>query len=1097
MALAAQDDAKIRELQQLMPGTGLRHWVRGVAGGLLLALWSMLAWDSYDGYRQTLAETESRARQMALSLQTNVDSVMGSVGSLLNGAEQDVAHLSQAPAGALNLALRTRIEGRPFVESLVAVDRLGSVLGHAPMGLPPLRPLSDASNFLAHANGFPGRLFVGDPVPGLVAGSSVVPVSRGLAEPGNAFGGMVMATLRPSHFQHEFQNYELGGNDILGLMRSDGMPLVRRPAPGDGRLSGQGEAQRLSAVIGRSADGVARLTLPQDGRKRLLAWRTVTGLPLTVFAALDLDDALAHWTQRMLLAGLLGLGLTTGVVTMTHLLIKQLHRREQVESSLFARKLMYRTILETTSEGFWQLDAQGRIRQTNSALCAMLGLSEGDLLGASPAEFCDSANAAILQAHFSTLRGAGMTEITLLRRDGLPVWVHVHSTRLPGEASADGGGLFSFVYDVTEARAHAERLRASEEKLRLVIEASHDGIWEWQIGAQRLICSERLAEMLALPRGVQQTSFAAFTDLVHPEDRATLLAALGDQTDLGLPVRREIRIRRGEAGYGWFAINGSARRDDYGRPVSMVGSLTDITERKRSEEDLRKLWRAVEQTGSAIFITDSQGRIEYVNRRFTQLNGYSLADVRGNSPRLLKSGETPAELYQSLWATITAGREWSGDLKNRRRDGTTYWAHLSISPIKGEDGSIANFVAIADDVTAQREQEHASKMEALGHLTGGVAHDFNNLLTIMLGNLEIMEELAADDPAMLDLVGVVRRMARRGASLTDRLLTMFRKQPSVSEQVDLNALVASLPELLERTLGPDIHVRLETRPDLPPVEADASRLENAVLNLALNARDAMPGGGSLLIETLHLTGGGAAGLPGTGDYAAVRVTDTGSGMSPQVRDQALTPFFTTKPPGHGTGLGLSTVQRFAAQYGGDVMIDSQEGVGTSVTLYFPVTANAFASEPLGQDDAQPAQGGGRVLVVDDEEEVRAVAVRLLSALGYQTVQAVDGPEALAILDEDPAFDLVFTDVVMPGGLSGRDLARRLGETHPGLPVLLTSGHMEDADGEGSGLLRKPYDRQTLGRAVQAALAVSVRPRTAPRSRATPARTARNRHPAPS
>ena len=377
----------------------------------------------------------------------------------------------------------------------------------------------------------------------------------------------------------------------------------------------------------------------------------------------------------------------------------------------------------------------------------------------------------------------------------------------------------------------------------------------------------------------------------------------------------------------------------------------------------------------------------------------------------------------------------------------------------------------------------AQRLEAVGQLTGGVAHDFNNLLTVVLGNAELLAELNQDKPQQRKLAEMISAAAQRGAELTQRLLAFARKQALAPKVVALNPLVAGMDPLLRRTLGEHIEIELIRAAGLWPAQVDPGQLENALLNLCLNARDAMPAGGRLTLETANarLDADYAATHIDVqpGQYVMVAVSDTGSGIAPNDLKRVFEPFFTTKPTGKGTGLGLSMVYGFVKQSAGHVAIYSEIGQGTTVRLYLPRASADEVAAPV--DDcsvaAAEAQGGsGTILLVEDDADVRAFALSQLLAFGYTVIEAGDGPSALSILEQRSDIDLLFTDVVMPGGMSGRVLADAANRLHPQLRVLYTSGYTENAIvhhgrlDEGARLLGKPYRRSELDRAVRAALA---------------------------
>ncbi len=378
---------------------------------------------------------------------------------------------------------------------------------------------------------------------------------------------------------------------------------------------------------------------------------------------------------------------------------------------------------------------------------------------------------------------------------------------------------------------------------------------------------------------------------------------------------------------------------------------------------------------------------------------------------------------------------------------------------------------------AQLRQAH--KMEAIGQLTGGIAHDFNNILTVILGMTELLADAVAGDPQLAATAKSIDEAAERGAQLTQRMLAFARKQPLQARALDLNESVTRVAAMLARTLGEDIALKTALGEDLWPALVDPAQVEDAILNLAVNARDAMPKGGHLVLETAnvhfdeHYAKQQAEVLPG--DYVAVIVTDSGAGMPPEVAERAFEPFFTTKEAGHGTGLGLSMVYGFVKQSRGHVKIDSEVGHGTSIKLYLPRAGDTFVASPSIAPAADAKAGGHEtILVVEDAATVRTMVVRMLKELGYRVLEAEDGQAALKILQAPTEIDLLFTDMIMPNGLSGADLLGRARAQRPDLKVLFTSGYSEHfIKARGSArcgpLLGKPYRREKLASAVRAVL----------------------------
>jgi nitrogen-specific signal transduction histidine kinase/CheY-like chemotaxis protein len=400
------------------------------------------------------------------------------------------------------------------------------------------------------------------------------------------------------------------------------------------------------------------------------------------------------------------------------------------------------------------------------------------------------------------------------------------------------------------------------------------------------------------------------------------------------------------------------------------------------------------------------------------------------------------------------------------------------------DGRFMGYRGSATDLTGQHETEErlrqSQKMDAIGQLTGGVAHDFNNVLTVITGTIEIIHEGLADKPELAAIAQLIDDAASRGAEITSQLLTFARRQPLEPREIDVNGLVVETAKLLKPILGEHIEIVTRLADDAWSAMADPSQLSSAIVNLAVNARDAMPGGGKLVLETANRefdgTGSADDGDVTRGGFVMIAVTDTGHGIPAEIRDRVFEPFFTTKGVGRGTGLGLSMVYGFARQTGGTVAIESEEGRGTVVRLFLP-RSEGEASNRMGPVQAQAAtRGRETILVVEDDPLVQGYVIAQLGSLGYRTLVAADGATALTLVDQGARFDLLFTDIIMPGGMNGRELAEAVRLRRPGVRVLYTSGYTDDTiihEGHldpGVALLQKPYRKSELSQKIRETLA---------------------------
>jgi len=490
----------------------------------------------------------------------------------------------------------------------------------------------------------------------------------------------------------------------------------------------------------------------------------------------------------------------------------------------------------------------------------------------------------------------------------------------------------------------------------------------------------------------------------------------------------------------------------------------DVTAQEEAQMRLRTLSMAVEQSPVGVMVTDPEGAIEYANGRFVEIVGYPLEELLGARPRILLSDKTPDSTYEELWRTILAGRIWRGEILSRRKDGCEYWADVRIAPLRDDGGRIVKFVGFLDDATERKrlQQErgllerqllHAQKMEALGTMAGGIAHDFNNILTAILGYLELAElRLPSDSPVLEDL-RQVEAAGRRAASLVRQILFFSRRLPGqvVRRPLSLNEVVAEVLQMLGRIIGEDIRIETRLDPDLWLVGGDPELLTQMLVNLVVNARDAMPAGGTIVIATANRVVDAAfcsrhlEARPG--QYCRISVEDTGVGMDEVTLSRIFEPFFTTKEVGKGSGLGLSVVYGLVRDFGGWIDVMSRPRQGTVFHVYLPryVDGEETTAEQEGAavgDRVLPAGRGERILVVEDDPDIRRIVVAYLESHGYRPMAAATAEEAMVLVEEQEGdFDLVFADVVLPGR-SGLDLARQVKEICPRCRVLLTSGYTD-------------------------------------------------------
>ena len=507
-------------------------------------------------------------------------------------------------------------------------------------------------------------------------------------------------------------------------------------------------------------------------------------------------------------------------------------------------------------------------------------------------------------------------------------------------------------------------------------------------------------------------------------------------------------------------------------------------ERQAVEDSLRKLSQVVEQSPDTVVITDRNGTIEYVNPAFEKLTGYKHEEACGRTPRILKSGEQGPEIYQDLWSTILAGKIFRGILVNRKKNGDLYYVEASICPVRDGGGQITHFIANGRDLTDRLRLEaqllQAQKMDAVGRLAGGVAHDFNNLLTIITSYSELALDEVPQKSSLENKIQEILLAARRAAELTRQLLAFSRKQPQALRVVELNRVIADIAKTLPRLIGEDIEFTFAPGEGINPVRVDPVQIEQILMNLAANARDAMPEGGHLRVETsdVYLDSDYVQAKPAViplGRYALITVSDEGAGIPREILPHVFEPFYTTKPSGKGTGLGLATVYGIVKQNKGYIWVYSEPGSGTIFKVYLPCVAERSRTREARRDSAELARGTETLLLVEDEGAVRRASAEFLRQQGYTVIEAKDGLEALELARKhSTAIDLLVTDVVMPN-MSGGELARELAQLRPDMKFLFVSGYAGKTVLDhkvvdlNTNFLQKPYTLKQFSLKIRSAL----------------------------
>lgn len=663
-------------------------------------------------------------------------------------------------------------------------------------------------------------------------------------------------------------------------------------------------------------------------------------------------------------------------------------------------------------------------------------------------------------------------EMQLITASGERIWV-----RAIGRPVRDSEGNITRIegafQSIEQIKSLEAALMASQERFRRFADVLPLIIWTARPDGVLDYSSPYVESFTGLPRHEFLDAPMTWLRNVHPDDHARAQAAWEHSVASGERYHVEFRIGSKDLGYKWFLFQAYPVRDDHNQVQAWFGTATNIHELKQLEQSARELAERLDNTLDAIsdgFVTlDPEWRFTYANQQAQELLNMPGKNLIGKTlwdalPRLIGS---PYEATFRKAMKLNQPTRFDGYYRATRR-----WFSIHLHP--NPEGLTALFRDNTREHQLLAQLQAAQRLESVGQLTAGVAHDFNNLLTVVQGNVELLREEAPE--SMQDLLEQISLAAHQGSDLTYRLMAFARMQPLEPRAVAVDQLMAGMNSLLARTLGADIQLEIVTEDDLWHAEVDPTQLESALLNLCLNARDAMPRGGRLSLESRNVTlnADQAESLLelGPGDYVLITVTDTGSGIADDLQDRVLEPFFTTKPKGEGSGLGLAMVYGFIKQSRGHLKLCSEEGVGTTVSLCLPrATEQAPAVLPEPRP-APPMRGGdATVLIVEDDASVRSVARLHLAALGYRTLEACNGMEAMAVLRAQD-IDLLFTDVIMPGGMNGRELADTARELIPDLKVLFTSGYSENAISNqgalepGVHLLSKPYRHEDLARRIR-------------------------------
>ncbi len=858
-------------------------------------------------------------------------------------------------------------------------------------------------------------------------------------------------------------------------------------------------------IVGGGAQGMV-VPVPPEQVERMLRSGVVetTDLAEVTFGAIPPSVAFAlkkalhierftgfalHDADRILATVLVGLApgtphLDPEVTEIFSTVATMLLREQRAEDVVRESESRFKEMVDQLPQPVVELDAAGALIFANEMAREVFGGAGRDAQAMRPFDMVVPRDRRAARAEFASVRAGRIqrrTEFTCVRADGSP-FTAVISAR-PIRRGNRVSGVRGVIADVSSVRKAEEDARDSRRMLQLVLDLIPQSIFWKDTKSRYLGCNGVFAEMAGLARPEDVVGLTD-DDLLWSGEAESYREIDMQVLTSGSPRDQYVQTMVTNAGENrQVRVSKLPLRSADGTLLGVLGVAEDITAWISSEAERLLLGTAIEKAVESVVITDAAGAIEYVNPVFLKNFGYTREEVLGRNPRLLKSGRHDEEYYRELWATIDAGKVWQGKFYNLRKDRSLLIEEAIISPVLGPGGTASHFVKVARDVTYEMSLEErfqqAQKMEAVGRLAGGMAHDFNNILTVISGYSEILDRTLGNDGQGRDEIRAIIDAAARASTLTGQLLAFSRKQKLQPQVIELNAVVRGIEQMLRRLIGEDVDLTTELVPFAGNVFVDKGQIEQVILNLAVNARDAMPKGGHLHLQTRTVQPDEALldahvnAAPGP--YAVLEVTDTGTGMTEEVKAHLFEPFFTTKPEHKGTGLGLATVYGIVAQSGGFIEVDSRVDVGTRFQIYIPLTQAAETARTKTRHEGPSAGRMENILLVEDDPAIRKLLLRSLRESGYAVKEAADGARALEILRREPgSINLLVTDVIMPDR-SGPELADVVRREQPGIKVLFISGYTSNETveygvlGSELNLLQKPFSMQELSRRVRETL----------------------------
>jgi PAS domain S-box-containing protein len=964
---------------------------------------------------------------------------------------------------------------------VVLVDRDGYLAYTDAPGAKPRTYVGDRKYFRFFADGGEDSLYIDEPSFGRITGRYTLPVVRPLYDRQGGFSGVIAISIPQPTLLNFITRLQLASETTINVVNESGA-LVNRSGEFATKQGTMLPPELLTPML-QGSEGIF-----SSRAGRIIAYRHIhhARTPLIVFVE-SRPDKVLHETSQQRTVLMWGAGFTS-LVIMALLVVYLRGRRataQLIDTLRGSKKQEYEALTRTTLDGFLIIDTTGRILDVNDATCAFTGYTPGELLRLNLSDIEASESPAMVAAHMRSIMAAGSDRFLSRwrRKDGTIMAVEFSVQYL----KESGGRFFVFARDLTEHIRADEALRASEAIFEQFMEHSPIYVFFKDENIRSLRLSRNYEALLGKPLS---EALGKSMDELFPSELSRRMVA----DDLRvLQEGKAITVDEEFGGRSYTTIKFPIVVA--GRARYLAGYTIDITERKQTEKALAEselhLRTLVRTIPDLIWLKDPDGVYLDCNAMFERFFGAGKRDIVGKTDYDFVARELADFFREHDRKAMAAGKpscneEWI----TFADDGHRALLETIKTPMYDAGGRLVGVLGIARDITErirateekaglEDQLRQAQKVEALGRLAGGVAHDFNNLTAIILGYGEMLLERLPPESPLLRFAEQIVAAGRRSATLTRQLLAFSRKQTLQPQVLDLNALLRNLDQLLGRIIGEDVELRLVLTAEASRIKADPGQIEQVVTNLAVNARDAMPLGGSLTIETAHveLDDVFAASHPGVvpGAYVMLALTDTGCGMDEATMARLFEPFFTTKPRGKGTGLGLATVYGIVKQSGGFTWADSQPDRGTIFRIYLPRTeAEAEAAAPVGEADV-PRGGGELILLVEDESALRELCETILVGLGFRVSAIGSGLEALALVREKGLVpDLVVTDVIMPG-MSGAELARRLRSEQPGLKVLFMSGYPDEAIAphgileSGTPFIQKPFTERALAAKVRETL----------------------------